>query len=271
MNPQFIQKQIQLNNCTISYKESSLDNGDSFSDSTPILFLHGWGISSEPYLEVLTFLAQQHPIIAPDLPSFARSHYPHLVETYQDYAEFLLEFLAAINIQKVHVIGHSLGGGIALTLAALAPDKIASLVPVNATGIPSGSVPEVLLRRLVEMPLQISLPKLKLQLVDIPQAFLPNLVFNTQNVIQGLLLSLERDLRSLLPQIKSPCLLLWSKKDFTTPLANAEEFAAKIPHAKLVAVEEGYHEWVLLYPEKFTAIVNNFLDSVNSPTYSAVL
>jgi pimeloyl-ACP methyl ester carboxylesterase len=162
----------------------------------------------------------------------------------------------------VHLVGHSLGGGIAITLSALVPDRVKSLVLVDSTGIPSVSIPEIIPRRAIEMTAQLFLPRLKLKLVDIPQVFSSNLLFNTGNLIQALLLSLQVDLRHLLPRIKAPCLLLWSDKDLTTPLTAAQEMAAKIPDSRLTTVEEGYHEWGLWYPEKFTSIMLDFIYQV---------
>jgi pimeloyl-ACP methyl ester carboxylesterase len=155
-----------------------------------------------------------------------------------------------------------LGGGIAITLYNLAPDKIKSLVLVDSTGIPSKSIPEMIPRRAIEMTAQISIPKLKLQLVDIPKVFTYNLLFNTGNVIHALLLSLYRDISHLLPNIQAPCMLLWSEKDLTTPLNNAQKMAAMIPNSKLVTVEEGWHEWGLWYPEKFTSLILDFVKQV---------
>ncbi|HEY9909086.1 MAG TPA: alpha/beta hydrolase [Thermosynechococcaceae cyanobacterium] len=259
MESQAVQKQVGVLDGIISYAEGGLR-----ANSVPVLFLHGWGISAKPYQEVLNLLMQQNWVIAPDLPSFARSSFPVSLSQYDDYARILLDFLKELRLEKVSLVGHSLGGGIAIALATIAPEKVQSLILVDSTGIPIGSVPEVLFRRAIEMPLQISLPKLNLQLVEIPQAFLPNIIFNFQNVVQGLLLSLEGDLRSRLPQIQAPCLLLWSRKDMTTPLSVAEEFARLIPNAKLTIVEEGYHEWNLLYPAEFVAIVDDFLRSAGA-------
>ncbi len=255
MKANLVSKQVDLKDCKIHYLE-----GGDLTEAPSILFLHGWGISTRPYHEILTLLSQRHHIIAPDLPSFARSKRSDLVESYAQYSEILVSFLDAIAVPKVHLIGHSFGGGIGVTIASFAPQKIQSLVLVGSTGIPSGSILEVLLRRAIEMPLQISIPKLHLQLVEIPQAFFPNLVSNTGNLIQALFLSLEKDLTLLLSQIQAPCLLLWSRKDLTIPLSVAEEFHRRIRHSKLTIVEEGYHEWNLLYPEKFTSIVSEFID-----------
>lgn len=248
---------VDLKDCSIFYTQ-----GGSQSDSTPILFLHGWGISTEPYHEILKLLAQQHPVLAPDLPSFARSPYPKLIPDYDSYAKLLLSFLDTLNLQQVHLVGHSLGGGIAITLSALVPSRVRSLVLVDSTGIPSVSIPEIVPRRAIEMTAQLLLPRLKLKLVDIPKVFSYNLLFNTGNVIQALLLSLQVDLKHLLPKIKAPCLLLWSEKDLTTPLTAAQEMAARIPDSRLTTVEEGFHEWGLWYPEKFTSIMLDFIHQV---------
>jgi pimeloyl-ACP methyl ester carboxylesterase len=248
---------VDLKDCSIFYRQGGLKSG-----STPILFLHGWGISAEPYHEILNLLAQQHFLIAPDLPGFARSSYSDLIPDYDSYAKFLLSFLDSLNIQHVHLIGHSLGGGIAITLSALVPDRVKSLVLVDSTGNPCVSIPEIVPRRAIEMTAQLLLPELKLKLVDIPQVFSYNLLFNTGNVIQALLLSLQVDLKHLLPKIKAPSLLLWSDKDLTTPLTAAQEMAAKISNSKLTVVEEGFHEWGLWYPEKFTSMLLDFIHQV---------
>ena len=158
----------------------------------------------------------------------------------------------------MHLLGNSLGGGIAIALAALAPDKVKSLVLNDSTGIPTDGL-TIVPRRAIEMVLQLSIPKLKLQLVDIPQVFSHNLLFNTGNVLQSLLLSLQEDLRPLLPKIAAPSLLLWSKQDLTVPLSIAQEMTALIPNSRVVTVEEGCHEWSLWYPEKLASLVLNFV------------
>ncbi|MBD1873490.1 alpha/beta hydrolase [Nodosilinea sp. FACHB-131] len=248
---------VELGDCKIFYTQGGLK-----LDSTPIVLLHGWGISAAPYHEVLNLLAEHHAVIAPDLPSFARSPYPNLIPDYESYAKILLSFLDALNLQQVHLVGHSLGGGIAIALSALAPDKVKSVILVDSTGIPTVSIPELIPRRAIEMTAQLLLPRQRLKLVDIPLVFSRNLLFNTGNVIQALLLSLQVDLKHLLPKIKAPCLLLWSEKDLTEPISVGREMAAIIPDSRLVTVEEGWHEWGLWYPEKFTSHMLDFIHQV---------
>ncbi|MBD1824757.1 alpha/beta hydrolase [Cyanobacteria bacterium FACHB-DQ100] len=253
VNTRLVSRSINLSECQLHYEQ-----GGQELRSLPILFLHGWGISAEPYQEVLERLSEQHPVFAPDLPSFARSSYDKMIPDYKTYAAFLVEFLDALNLEQVHIMGHSFGGGVALTIAALFPERVKSLALLGSTGIPTVSVAEIIPRRAAEMTAQLFLPKLELKLTTIPKVFTHNLLFNTANVLQALLLSLYGDLRHLLPTIQAPALLLWSEEDLTEPLAIAREMAATLPDAKLVTVPEGFHEWGLWYPEKFTSMVLEF-------------
>ncbi|HEY9879557.1 MAG TPA: alpha/beta hydrolase [Leptolyngbyaceae cyanobacterium] len=257
LQTQLTSHRVDLPRCSIFYQQ-----GGTQSSSTPILFLHGWGISTEPYQEILELLAQKHTVIAPDLPSFARSTYSGLIPDYEGYAEFLHSFLEALNLQRVHLVGHSFGGGVAITLAALFPEKVKSVMLVGGTGVPTVSIPEIALRRAVEMAWQTFLPRLELKFIDIPRVFTHNLLFNTGNVIQVLLLSLNGDLRHLLPKVQAPCLLVWSDKDLTIPLDRAQEMATTLPHATLKTVEEGCHEWGLWYPDKLTTMLLQFVAQI---------
>ncbi|WP_206603020.1 alpha/beta fold hydrolase [Leptolyngbya ohadii] len=261
----------QIGQQTVVFRTESIQSGSGtlfyraagdWQIQTPIFFLHGWGISTEPYQEVLSLFARDYPIVAPDLPSFARSSDSQLFTSYRSFADRLIELLDLLGLPSVHLVGHSLGGGISIWLAAHYPDRVKSLTLIDSTGVPSGSVPEVLFRRTIEMPLQISLPKLKLQFVDIPQVFGTNLLTNLPNVVSALLISLMEDETSFLSRIQAPTLVLWSQKDLTTLPPCAETMTALIPNSRRVFVEEGYHEWGLLYPEKMTAIVLDFVRSV---------
>lgn len=256
MKSQFIEKQVDFGDCRIYYLEGGLA-----SSSAPILFLHGWSVSTEPYQEVLNILSERYQIIAPELPGFNKSTPPEFVRDYDEYAKFLRKFLNYLNIEKVHIVGHSLGGGIAITIAASTPSLVRSLLLVDSTGIPVDSVPKVLFQRAVEMTAQTWQVKFP-QINQIFQAFIYNSIFRPQNVIQGLWLSLEKDLRPLLPQIESPCLVLWGANDLTTPLSFGQELAQSIRGAKMKVVEEAYHEGTIFLAEQFTAFILAFIEQV---------
>jgi pimeloyl-ACP methyl ester carboxylesterase len=250
------EKQVELKDFKISYLQGGLA-----SDSPSILFLPGWGVSVETYIKSLNALSKHYPVIAPELPGFCKSTSPRFLESYEDYADCILAFLDGLNIKKVHVIGHSIGGAIAIVLAASKPSIVSSLVVVDSTGVPLGSLPEVLLRRSIEMPAQLGSVKIE-ALSKMMQSSFYNWLFNTRNVIQTAKMSLEEDLRPLLSQIKSPSLVLWAENDCFTPLKLGQELAQGIKGSRLVVVEGEYHELSMFRPEKFAPIISDFIDEV---------
>jgi len=256
MSYQFTQKQLYANEQRIYYLE-----GGTATHSEPILFLHGWGVGIQPYQEVLNVLCKRYKVIAPELPGFNSSSGDNLNWDYNDYAHCIIAFLQVLNIKKVHLVGHSLGGGIAATIAAFMPELVESFILVDSTGIPVEPVPLVFMQRVIEMTAQT--PHMKFpQIIQIFQAFSYNVVFRTYNTLQILLMSLEKDLKPLLPKIESPCLLVWGKNDLTTPLKAAQQFSQLIQGSELIVLDGVYHEWSIFFVEKFTNLVFDFLDEI---------
>ncbi len=253
-----LEKQIDLEKCRISYWEGGL-----VSASNPILFLPGWSVTVETYLQSLKALSQHYLVIAPDLPGFWKSTSPGTLQDYEDYANYIIAFLDKLKLKKVHLIGHSIGGAIAATIAALKPSMVNSLILVDSTGIPLGSLPEVLLRRLPELPAQLGSIKLK-AISKMWQSSFYNNLFNTRNVIQTARLSLEKDIRPLLPKIESPTLVLWGENDLFIPLKLGQELAQEIKNSRLIVLEGEYHEWSMFCPEKFAPMICNFIDEVEA-------
>jgi pimeloyl-ACP methyl ester carboxylesterase len=105
----------------------------------PLLFLHG--VQGLPgWTEALARLAERFTVIAPDHPGFGRSEAPEAIDDVDDLAYFYLDLLAKLADGRVHVVGHSLGGWIAMAMAIRTTAQIQSLTLVDAAGI---SVPGV--------------------------------------------------------------------------------------------------------------------------------
>jgi pimeloyl-ACP methyl ester carboxylesterase len=253
---QFTEKKIDFKDYSISY----LERGNA-STLAPIVFLHGWGISVESYQESLNLLAERYQVIAPYLPGFNKSTSPKFLRDYNDYAQCIIDFVNTLNLKKVHLIGHSIGGAIGVALAASMPSLVSSLTLVDSTGIPLGSLPEVLLRRSFEIAAQMG--EMKLDVVSkMSQSSLYNWFFKPHNVIQTAWISLEKDISPLLSQVSSPSLVLWGEKDLFIPLKMGQELAQGIKGSRLIVLEGEYHEWSLFRPEKFAPLIFDFLDEI---------
>jgi pyruvate dehydrogenase E2 component (dihydrolipoamide acetyltransferase) len=103
---------------------------------TPVLFLHGFGGDLDNWLFNLDAVAAAAPVIALDLPGHGQSdaRLPGGASL-AELAGFVLHFLDRIGVERVHVVGHSMGGAIAAQMALAAPQRVASLVLVATAGL----------------------------------------------------------------------------------------------------------------------------------------
>lgn len=99
-----------------------------------LLFLHG--VQGLPgWTKALELLARHFEVLAPDHPGFGLSDSPEWVDDVPDIAFFYLDVLEALADGRVHVVGHSLGGWIALEMAIRSTARMMSLTLVDAAGI----------------------------------------------------------------------------------------------------------------------------------------
>jgi pyruvate dehydrogenase E2 component (dihydrolipoamide acetyltransferase) len=110
--------------------------GDATSTQVPVLFLHGFGGDLDNWLFNLDAVAAAAPVIALDLPAHGQSavRLPGSAAL-ADLANFVLHFLDAIDVERVHAVGHSMGAAIAAQMALAAPPRVASLVLIASAGL----------------------------------------------------------------------------------------------------------------------------------------
>lgn len=101
---------------------------------TPLVLLHGIGHRRQAWDPVLDRLARHHDVIAVDLPGFGESppFPPGRAHTMRSLLELLLETLEELGVDRPHVAGNSLGGGLALELAARG--SVASATALSPAG-----------------------------------------------------------------------------------------------------------------------------------------
>lgn len=101
----------------------------------PVLFIHGFGGDLDNWLFNLDAAAEVAPVIALDLPGHGQST-PRLPgTTLAALAGFVARFLDRLDVERVHAVGHSMGGAIAAQLARDHPQRVASLTLVNSAGL----------------------------------------------------------------------------------------------------------------------------------------
>lgn len=100
-----------------------------------LLLIHGIGDSSDSWRPVLKDLAKTHTVIAPDLLGHGRSEKPRADYSVAAYANGMRDLLSVLDTDRVTVVGHSLGGGVAAQFAYQFPDRCERLVLVDSGGV----------------------------------------------------------------------------------------------------------------------------------------
>jgi pimeloyl-ACP methyl ester carboxylesterase len=101
----------------------------------PLLLLHGIANTAQTWAGVLERLAATHTVIAPDLLGHGSSDKPRGDYSVAGYANGMRDLLSVLDIEQATVVGHSLGGGIALQFAYQFPERIERLVLVGSGGL----------------------------------------------------------------------------------------------------------------------------------------
>lgn len=101
----------------------------------PLVLLHGDGESAFDWTWVAPRLASQYRVFAPNLPGYGDSDKPDVHYTIDFYHSFLKDYLSTLGLERVLLVGNSMGGLIALSLALTEPESVAALALVDSAGL----------------------------------------------------------------------------------------------------------------------------------------
>ena len=221
--------------------------------------MHGAWSDARTWRHQLEGLADAFDVIAWDAPGFGRSGDPPATWRMPDYADCVAAFIAALGVERPHVLGLSFGG---------------SLVLAGAYAGWAGSLPPDVVRARVKR-WEAESADLAAHVADyIPEFFTasvsPEDVAETLTVMRdarasGMLAAThamaEADLRDVLPRITVPCLLLWGGSDRRSPLAIGQELHAAVPGSQLVVLPGIGHVRNVDAPGQFNEEVRRFLST----------
>src|SRR3954447_22516055 len=115
------------------------DGAPAAENAAPVVFLHGAG-GHTGWMAFLDELAGRFSVFAPEHPGFGGSDDPPWLDDIADLAYFHLDLLQALGLERVHLIGTSLGGWVAAEMAVRNTARLASLTLVGAVGITTGGI-----------------------------------------------------------------------------------------------------------------------------------
>ncbi|WP_414564692.1 MULTISPECIES: alpha/beta fold hydrolase [unclassified Anabaena] len=104
-------------------------------EGIPVVFLHGAWNDSSQWVSVMKSLSEKFHCLAPDLLGFGESENPKIHYSIDLQVESIAEFLEAVKLEKVYLVGYSIGGWIAASYALKYPEQIAGLVLLSPEGV----------------------------------------------------------------------------------------------------------------------------------------
>ena len=251
-----------------------------------ILLVHGLGDDGAwDYHEQIPWLAQSFHVLAVDLPGFARSDKANVLYSPGNYAAFL-KYVAERFVRGPFVlVGHSMGGVVALRYAALYPNDVERLVVIDTPGIlhryalTSNFISRVGFNFLPSNmdPLE-QFGKLARKLLGRVERtnFDPEFILSTRTLrdsvlgsdptkIAGLAVAIE-DMSKVLPKVRAETLVIWGKEDTVAQPRTGKLLVEKLARAQLVVIEQAGHVPMLETPGRFRAALEPFLEQGLTPT-----
>jgi pimeloyl-ACP methyl ester carboxylesterase len=245
-----------------------------------LLLLHGLGASTFSFRRLIPLLAPHLRAIALDLKGFGYSERPRDGDySLSAHARTIRDFMDVMGIEKASVLGHSMGGAVAMHLAAAYPERIERLILVS-----SATQSEVsravrgarFLRLFLPLVAMLTLQNRWFRRLSLSSAVVdPS--YLTEDVMEGyirptrirghlrslgeLMVDRAKDPRIDPSAIHQPTLIIWGGGDRWLPPSNGRRLQQQIPGARMVVVEKAGHLVPEEQPEETANAIIDFLRS----------
>ncbi len=208
-------------------------------EGEPVILLHGAANDWHEWEKNISSLSNSFRVYVPDLPGYGLSQMPELPVAPSWGADFLKGFLKAMDIQFVHLVGHSMGGMGALSFALDYPERVKKLMLVNSGGLGELSRKGTLILQLTSGIRRLAGKERKFTYAE---SSADDWVF------------LNR-----LPELKPKTMIVWGDKDIYLPVSQAKRAYKLIPDCRLHIFPHCGHAPQREYVEEFNNLVYKFL------------
>jgi pimeloyl-ACP methyl ester carboxylesterase len=222
----------------------------------PLVLLHGLAGSHRWWRYVIPFFARDREVIVPELVGFGGSRPAPRQPDMAEMAGIVAEWLGANALERVDLVGHSMGGEIGIHLAVRHPERIRRLVLVSAAGIPRELSATAAARLATELA-RLRAWGRRTFVATIAADSLRAGPFTLYRTLRHLLAD---DVRPLLPLVVHPTLIVWGEHDPVTPLRDAHVLRNALPRARLFVLAGASHNVMADSPDEFVRVVREFLD-----------
>ncbi|NSL53232.1 alpha/beta fold hydrolase [Calidifontibacillus erzurumensis] len=265
------QKHIRLENVNV-YCEYSI------TKKPPLLLIHGVAATTYTFHALMPLLEDHFSIVALDLPGFGKSEKPSSFKySYENYARIIAGCIKYFQLKNVNIVGHSMGGQVALYTAKMIPEKIHSLILLASSGYLKRTNRAFIY--CTYLPFFNYYVKKQVYKKEVREV-LKNVFYNHSLITDDHIREFERPLQEKgfytalkrlvryregdltsdeLHNIQIPTLLLWGKEDRVVPVHVGERLAKDLPNGKLIILEKTGH---LLTEERPKEIFHHIFEYV---------
>ncbi len=223
---------------------------DATGHGDPIVLIHGLSGSGRWWRDNVPALAESHRVYVLDLAGSGQGwRQPSL--GVRAAADLIAAWLDHLELRRVTLIGHSLGGHIATHVAARRPERVSHLVLACASGLLRTNLYRVALR-LPRAALSGRMTFVPRVLADAARAGPLNLWRSTTDLLKD-------SVQDLLPDLTARTLVIWGGRDALVPPAIGRTLAAAIPGARYAEIPRAGHVVMVDAPAQFNTLVLDFL------------
>lgn len=232
-----------------------------------LLLLHGLFGALSNFKGILDYFGDRYNVVVPILPIFEM---PLRKVSVRGLVEHVARFIAHKGYDRVHVLGNSLGGHIALLYALNYPAKVKSIILTGSSGLFESAMGSTFPKR---GDYEFIKKKTEATFYDpsVATKELVDEVFDIVNdrnkgirIIATAKSAVRHNLRDRLHEIGAPVLLVWGRQDNVTPPFVAEKFHELLPNAYLVFIDKCGHAPMMEHPDVFNRHLEHFLEEVQN-------
>ena len=251
----------------------SVPGGYNHGDATAALCLHGIGGDVSSFQPQLDLLGQKRHIISWNMPGYRNSRSLDAM-TFESLAEALIRLIDACKLERVDLIGQSIGGMLAIETAIRYPQRIRSLTLIATTSAFGGrdeSFKEnFLAQRLAPLDKgssmahladdfipEITGPDISRHHLELARQSMSAVPENTYRTVLECLVSFNR--REEVTRLGQPCCLIAGSEDRNAPATTMQRLSEKIRNAQFHCIDRAGHLVNLEAPDAVNSIIDNFL------------
>jgi len=232
-----------------------------------LVLLHGLFGALSNFEGIIEEYKDKYNVVVPIIPIF---ELPLLSVSLSGFVEHIAAFIEYKKFDKVHVLGNSLGGHLALLYVLAHPDKISSMILTGSSGLFESAMgstfpkrgdyeyiknktretfydPNTATQELIDEVYEITRDRLK-----------------AVRIIATAKSAVRNNIEDKLHNIKAPTLLIWGKQDTITPPFVGEKFHQLIENSELYFIDKCCHAPMMEQPEEFNKILGTFLQKVTA-------